>query len=245
VNVPRKPVCTLSLLLSSLSRSREDGTALLNMLLSEAPDLAPGVYNNFEPINIPFTTVEKALPIWQDDPFLWKHRKGIRAEGSVWFANPNCFTNVEISTRSPVFSPQSFLRILKFCAERFNAALGYVHLMTQSEYDDCGYEPCYSTELGIIEHALKQGIPNACWAMIWGQTFIEMIGAEVLLTAPTHVTTELPGGRIYTQLTRDLFSVRDDYEDYRMRRESFKDHVGRQYFWGAQQVVRPNIKWAY
>lgn len=207
--------------------------------------MAPDVYNNFEPINIPFTTVERALPIWQGDPFLWKHRKGVRAEGCVLFANPNYFTTVVVSTRSRIFSPQPFLRMLELSAERFNAGLGYVHLMTQSEYDDCGYEVSYSTELGVIEHALKKGIPNACWAMIWGKTFIEMIGAEILLTAPTNVTRELPGGRIYTQLTSDLFSVRDDYENYRIRREEFKDHIGRQYFWGASQVVRANINWAY
>ncbi len=67
---------------------------------------------------------------------------------------------------------------------KFDGALGYVHLMTQAEHDDCGYDACYEIELGISEHGLKKGLPNICWAMIWGQPFIEMIGADALLTAP-------------------------------------------------------------
>ncbi len=114
-------------------------------------------------------------------------------------------------------------------------------MLTQPEFDEFGYEVCCTIENGVFEHGLKKGIPNVCWAMVWGEPYIDLIGKSVLNNAPVVVAEQLSDRHIYTQLTPDLFSIRDDYSIYQRKREELKDYLGRQYFWGGGEVAVPDF----
>jgi hypothetical protein len=232
------------LLLSSLTHSREDGTALLNLLVEEIPDFAPDFYNNYEPINRPFVSVEETIAAWQQDPFLWKHRRGPKSEGSVFFAKPNRFTNLTITfvAGTAQFSTNKLAWFLRLCAVRFDAVFGYLHLLTGAEHEDIGFEASNKIEVGVFEHALKKGIPSLCWATIWGEPYINLFGASTLDTAPVAVLNRLSDTHFYMQLTDSLFDIRDNHDQFRQCKSAAMDHLGRQFFWGSRPVIVPDFK---
>lgn len=221
-------------LLTPLAIDAKRGAELLELLLEQAPSLAPRRVGHSEPIRLQFSSVADTVTDWRP-PLLWRGAEREGVEGSIWFNGSEDPGALYISARSgPRRSDEAIAFLLKAC-QVVSSDLAYLHLLTEAEIagPSAKYEAWYPIDVGLTRQDLSRGLPELCWATVFGKGQIEPLGRERLLSSPCHQTRELQGGLIYLQLTPSLRDVEDDYAAFEGVRHRTMEHLGRLHFIGS------------
>lgn len=217
-------------LLTPLSLAEiSSGAQLLDLLIRTAPDLTPEFCGNFEPVRTPFRSIEE-VP-WKS-PFLWKRTTGVRADGAVWFANPDNHSATYLRVAGPRQPTDQVVAFVQASAVALSLDFAYVHLMTEKETKAprISYDMWYPIDIGVTSTDLRKGVPNVCWAMVLGPPYVRMIGREKLLSAPCFAVRELSDEHLYLQLTARVEDVHEDFEGFDELRHKLKAYLGESVF---------------
>ncbi|MGA7614896.1 MAG: hypothetical protein WBX15_06920 [Thermoanaerobaculia bacterium] len=207
------------------------GARVLDILVRTAPELSPEFYGNFEPVKTPFQSIEESVGWWKP-PFLWKRTKRVRVDGAVWFTNRGNHSAVYITVKARRPPIEQAVAFIQAAALTLSADLAYVHLMTEEETKSSRgtYDTWYPIDIGITTHDLKNGIPNVCWAMVFGPAYVRLIGREKLRTAPCFDVKDLADEHVYLQVTADVEAIQQDFQDFDDLRQRIREHLGEQFF---------------
>lgn len=221
----------LGLLMPHSMSDSESGAQILQLLVRTAPDLSPEFYGNFEPVRKPFRTVEEAIALWQP-PFLWKRKTGVRVDGAIWFGNPGNHSALYMTVTGRHQATDQAVTLVRADTAPLTVDFAYVHLLTELETKPpkASYDMWYPIDIGVTSHDLRKGIPNLCWAMVFGPPYVRMIGREKLMSAPCFTVKELSGERFYLQITPNLEDVREDFNGFEVSRQRLKAHLGEEFF---------------
>jgi len=208
---------------------KSSGAQLLDLLIQTAPDLSPEFYGNFEPVRTPFRSIGEVS--WKP-PFLWKRTAGVRADGAVWFANPDNHSATYLRITGRRQPTDQVVAFVQASAVALSLDFAYVHLMTEKETKAprISYDMWYPIDIGVTSSDLRKGIPNVCWAMVLGPPYVRMIGRERLLSAPCFAVRELSDEHLYLQLTAKVEDVQEDFEEFDELRQKLKAHLGESVF---------------
>lgn len=79
-------------------------------------------------------------------------------------------------------------------------------------------------------------ITDIVWLSIFGRPYVDLIGKDRLLSAPSCRIVEFPSGAIAIQVSESPFDFGKD--EYAERCEAIKDHIGREFFFDWQNPDR-------
>lgn len=212
--------------------SREHGELVLRLLARHSWVL-PSHVGNTEPIRTPYVDPESELTRWEE-PLLWRNdRSG--ATGSVWFGRGTMHSCLFLHVPSPRgSSPQeAWINFLVDACGTLEADIGYVHLTTDKEMSQ-SYEAASAIATGMTTHDLQKGVPNLCWAMLFGKPYQAV--SQRFRSAPSLSSfKELPqAGQILVQLTSSMASIETDYRGFEDLRQAVKIQVGEDFLWSSE-----------
>lgn len=220
---------------------KTNGKRLLEVLIESAPHYSPDRYNDHEPINIPFdpSNIDEAIHRAWGFGFLWK-RKTPAMEGHVWVGGNDMHSRMYLSLPRKSFDVERVLHLVGAIREAFGVDFGYIHLpVDEEDARDLQYYRRHVMPFsqGATTEDLRAGIPDFCWAMLFGPPYVELFGRERLLTTPAARVEEL-GDAIYIQLTSDIAHVAGRRDDYLAAQAAAKTHLNSDAFRGMSERCR-------
>ncbi len=225
----------LQILTPKRLRSRDQATAVLDLLCEPAYGLVPAKWDLYEPIRRPFECkdYEAILDEWGMS-FLWT-RKQPRCQGSVW---PSRFPVhghgwITVTVRAEGFGVEGLIRFAQEASAALEAHFCFLHLLTEPEIAfgrQNGTVGCLDPKRGryaitLPSRKLKMRIPDLYWGTVLGQPYVELFGKERLLSAPAFDLREIGGGCIYIQLSESIYDLETDYERVDGVRQAVKKHL--------------------
>jgi len=205
-------------------KSEADGERWLRFWTENLPSFLPEKVNNFEPISVPYHSIGDALRYWKC-PFLWKRRKAVRSEGSIFMDMPGLHRGVSIDTKAPKLPIGSMLEFLRKASVVFSSDISYMHRTDLREPEVFAYDRWHPLQLGLSTHDLRKGIPLLPWATVFGSPYVRLLGIENFLSAPAHQVLRLNDDQVYIQVTESLDDLRTDFEAFAHRRAAVMDHL--------------------
>lgn len=199
-----------------------EGEDLLRAVEREVPAAMPGRCGRHEPVREPFAW-DRLGELWSGDGFLW--RAGARGAAAGHVIGPlrpdDRHTAVVLRADPRRIAPDDLARLLAALAGTLRPDYGFVHRGEE------GAPPLVSAL------DLEHGLPRLHWANLFGPPYVELLGADVLRSAPAPSVSEPAPGVFVVQVTADAEEARRDPAAF----EAVRDHLGRDAF--AAEHDRP------
>lgn len=223
----------LGLVLSEDLSEWPRGARFLTTLRRAAPEFAPDLYGEYEPLTKKFaqSTVEHA---WSPT-FLWK-AQARAVEGGVFNGTLGGHAEIGISDERRNLDDAAARSVLRALSQEFQPMFGYLHRLNPQDFDPRG--PGTVVDLGggnlfltVGAKHLRNGIPDLYWATILGPPFSIRLGKERIASTPIFAVEELAPDVFYLQLTASLGDSETDYDQFVAIRQEAKAHLdGRLFF---------------
>jgi hypothetical protein len=217
---------------------------VLLSLLSRHAWASPSHFGNDEQTLDRCSDNARALTMWAD-PVLWRNEQ-TRAEGSVWFGRGAAHSCFYLRNRAPLRNgdhhQRAWVELLADTCIALEADFGYLHLTTQSELAQ-NYAAAHAIDTGITTHDLRKGIPDLCWAMVFGPRYRVVSERFRNLTGLAELREIQATGHVVVELTESLFSIATDYEKFDAWRREVKARVGDDFLWhsGGSRTWAPEF----
>jgi hypothetical protein len=195
--------------LSPLDISKpERGKQFLD-LLERHPFVTPTKIGNSEPIIDKFDGPTKSIGKWTD-PVLWQNAK---VEGSAWFGHGNKHSCIYWRLKPKNCNQNALKSFFLDTCQLFKADFGYIHLMTQEEMgsSEIPYDCNYAIDVGVTTKDLEKGIPNLCWATVFGECYGKLVNTSQQPGLHTLVEYHQQSEQTYIQLTPMISDVSQNY----------------------------------
>jgi hypothetical protein len=229
------------------------GKAYFDAVTSKAPTLTPIRCGNTEPLTQVFSDkpLDEILAEYWEDMFLWKSSRSKTA--GIWSMGAGKrHSSLFIYGAVKSLDPRPFIELYKTLAKPFAPVdFGYVHLLTDAEWNACranAREVLSPFNSGIGTAHLSRCIPNLPWGAVFGSAYISLIGLDRLLSAPAPVVERWAEDLIYVQVTENINDLVSSYEDFDIKRNAIKAHLGDNLFFrpgsSSGQMVAPEFNLA-
>jgi len=177
------------------------GQLFLEKLWKQWPELSPSHVNSFEPIKHVVSSSAEAIEHW-GSTFLWKNRRK-RIQGSVWPGAEGESSWVVIKVQN-CKDTQVFLSSFKQIAEFLKVDVATFHSIIKEEPAIFGSAK-YALQCGFPPVALKRGIPDIPWQILFSATYADKLS---LNGSPPSPASSRSLGLLTEVLTRRLNSQR-------------------------------------
>jgi hypothetical protein len=223
----------IGILSKNISFTREDKDILLRQIFEYLPEFSPQKYGDGERYRFKFDSenIDDALDFWdKTDNFYWKRIKP-KSEGSFHSNHPIIHSRIYLNgqyTRS--LDSTKLVRYLHEVSISMSTDFSYLHLFSDQELDNESYEMLSPFRHGVITYELRKYLPNLCWANIFGSSYIELFGRDILLSTPAYLVSEIAENTIYLQLTEDIYDLKTNYAEVDAVRQKAKKHLDNNIF---------------
>jgi len=211
---------------------------LIFELWSRHPWALPTHFGNVEPVRRRWTGVPDATIHWLD-PFLWKNNIS-KVSGSVWFGRNQKHSCLYLNLKytNALSKHDDWVRFLTDACGVLKADIGYVHLTTSREMadPDIPYDCTYAVDRGLNTHDLRKGIPNLCWAMVFGGKYHDVV--ERMHQISVASVRRINECQTYLQLTPSMENVIDDYKAFNDIRLKVRRELGDDFFSCSGDITR-------
>lgn len=139
------------------------------------------------------------------------------------------------------FDALKLVTLYKAIAERYNVDYGYIHAVSDQEEEYLFQEdyPSYENyNSGVVTASLRKGLPDLPWMAIFGSPYIELLGAETILSTPAFRVETWNEKLIALQLTESISDLYDYYERFFRIRKAARDLFGAEYFLSMSKGAR-------
>lgn len=211
--------------------SVDAGERFLRYVETELPEFVPEKFDSTEPLLRDYDSdnLSEVLGVWGAS-FFWKRRQP-RLIGRVWSGSANVHDAVYISAQdvtASLIGSDSLVDFVVGFDKLFRVEIGYIHLTTPSQTEDRDFYIRHVLPFtrGLTVHDLKRGLPGMCWGMLFGESYVNLIGRETLLSAPAYRVFELFGRGVFLQLTSDMFDLVSDCQGVDRVRTDVVNHIG-------------------
>lgn len=175
------------------------GSQLLGSLYLNGGLLAPEFFShNADKIIEPFEDERQAERLWAEwtsirangslsDFFLdfaWKRKKSVKSSGCISHMSRNIRNQIvpaDIYLRSEFSEKVDWYHLFKVWCEIFPPQLGMLHYFTEPELQPHMLNDSF--QIGSLNAALRPNVPNAGWAMLYGNEFAEKVDADRIASA--------------------------------------------------------------
>jgi hypothetical protein len=216
--------------------SPEFGVAFFELLESN-PLVVPTQIGNAEPISELYEGRTKGVLSWSD-PVLWKNTN-TKVNGSIWFGFGKRHSCIYLHLNPKNCDQVLLKRFLLESCKLFKADFGYIHLMTQQEMEssETPYMFSYAIDTGLTTNDLKNGVPNLCWATVFGPCYENYRNAIAKLKSIAIVDHDANSDLTYLQLTDNIKDIISDYAEFNAIRTEAKEMIGNQLFCSASNPI--------
>ncbi|MDX1958814.1 MAG: hypothetical protein SFU98_09585 [Leptospiraceae bacterium] len=205
-----------------------------NILNEVTPLHFPDKINNYEPINIPFTSLDKDfLKKFCERTILFKkssamdgmisNRKGFIIHSSYkleYKKNHKKGSEMNLSILSKLIQELSKNLFIEF---------GYVHELLEGEIEFAQANGSAHRNVILFNSiTLQKYIPDLYLCTVIGMEYVQEFGMEKLLSLPVPLVKKLSHEQVYFQLVEDLENF--TYEEVKVNREKIKEFLGKDYF---------------
>lgn len=234
-----KPNVLISLRATLLTESKEFGRSFMQALLNEDIRLEPELVSLSERFKDPYVHLENFLEKWwavhakmySDGRYsgesywgpTWRRRSNIASRGMI---NHGLVNIDHERTASTLWFESRWDNEIKFEAlfSRWVALakpnVGMLHMFTERELCSIRGGLSSAFAVGTFGGPAKPGIPDAGWAMAYGNGYAQDVDVDLLRHAGFLV--EIIEDVIVVKITEKLSDVLDDYEHFNSRRDELK-----------------------
>jgi hypothetical protein len=169
--------------------------------------------------------------------FAWRRKKMLKCTGYVVHTSKNIYLNTvpgNLSFNSVYSEKIDWYSLFKIWCEIFPPQLGMLHIFTKpelefkvNEYD--------SFQIGSFNAALKPDIPNAAWAMVYGDEFAEKVDVDRIVSAGFPI--EKLGNAYLVRVTENIQDVLNDFPRFSKRRAELKSLFPENFFLIKEEPV--------
>lgn len=131
------------------------------------------------------------------------------------------------------------IEYIKETAIKYNADLAIVDANRGKEPDPLIIEGWH--DITPNTRQLKHWLPDMYWGIVFGKSYVDLFGLNVLMSAPAYRVEKLSDYAVYIQLSEfvdDVFEKRDYIDE---QREILKQHLGNEAFWSTEKSYVTNI----
>lgn len=225
----------ISLMIDGTLGDIDSFMAVIGNYIDHLPEVHPDVWDTVEPMKRPFSfeNIKETLTSWPNAQydFDWKRKKSPKAWGSFsrLFWTPNFVRLAELSLHVDVTRSleSRLLTFLKQAAVKFNGQYGYFdYLADQYRAEAIVNKSAPTGGFFIIpSHQLQKFLPDVRWFQIFGKPYIDLIGADNLLSCPAFNVEQLAPDIISVQLTESIFDFQDSADLVERARNEVKKHL--------------------
>lgn len=212
------------------------GSQLLESLYLNGGLLAPDfVSHNADKITEPFEGKEQVERLWAEKAsirangslsdffldFAWKRKKSVKCSGRISHMSRNVRSQIvpaDVCLTSAFSEKIDWYCLFKVWCEIFPPQLGMLHYFTEPELQP--HMANDSFQIGSFNAALRPDVPNAGWAMFYGNEFAEKVDADRIANAGFPI--EKIGDGYLVRVTEDIQDVVADFRMFAHRRAELK-----------------------
>ncbi|MDR7945010.1 hypothetical protein [Achromobacter aegrifaciens] len=231
-----KPYIQISLRTKIETTEWSVGKKLLESLSFDSSLLAPEyISHNADKVTELFEGDSHAEKMWAEkicirangslselfDNFAWKRQKSVKSKGSISHTMRNLRNQIVpggVHLNSKFSDKVNWFRLFKSWCEIFSPQLGMLHYFTEPELGP--HEVNESFQIGSFNAMLKPDVPNAGWAMFYGNEFAEKVDMERIFHGGFPI--ERMGDGYLVRVTENIQDVARDFELFAQRRLELK-----------------------
>lgn len=153
--------------------------------------------------------------------FVWKRKRTAKSSGYVQHTKRNIRSQIipgGIYLNSAFSDKIDWYHLFKVWCEIFPPQLGMLHHFTEPELQPNMLNDSF--QIGSFNAALKPDVPNAGWAMFYGNEFAEKVNAERIADAGFPI--EMIGDGYLVRVTNDIQDIVADFQIFSERRAELK-----------------------
>jgi hypothetical protein len=154
--------------------------------------------------------------------FAWRRKKALRCTGYLRHTTKNVYLKIvpgSLNFTSACSEKMDWYMLFKTWCEIFPPQLGMLHHFRNPELES-DVEGFGSFRIGSFRATLKPEIPNAAWAMAYGDEFAEKVDAARIAAAGFPI--EKLGNAYLVRVTEDIRDVAKDFAFFSKRRAELK-----------------------
>lgn len=231
-----KPYIQISIRTKTETTGCGVGERLIDSLNLGGGLLAPEqVSHNADKFTMPFVGKAKSVGVWATkaairvngflaefhQDFAWRRKKKIKSSGIVVHTSRNLRGQVvpgAVRMNSAYSEKIDWYSIFKGWCEIFPPQLGMLHYFTEPELQLHMVHDSF--QIGSFNAALKPDVPNAGWAMFYGNEFAEKV--DVKRIAKAGFPVEKIGDGYLVRVTEDIQDVVRNFSLFAQRRTELK-----------------------
>lgn len=222
------------------------GSQLLESLCLNGGLLAPEyISHNADKITEPFEGKSQAERLWAEKTsirangslsdffldFAWKRKKSVKCSGRICHMSRNIRNQIvpaDIFLNSIFSDKVDWYQLFKVWCEILPPQLGMLHYFTEPELEPHMVNDNF--QIGSFNAALKPDVPNAGWAMFYGDEFAEKFDAERIAKAGFPI--EKIGDGYLVRVTEDIQDIVRDFQLFAQKRAELKSLFPEGFFLG-------------
>ncbi|WP_324711150.1 hypothetical protein [Pseudomonas citronellolis] len=231
-----KPYIQISIRTKMETIDWECGGQLIESLYLSEGLLAPEfVSHNPDKVKEPFEDKAQAERLWAEKgsmrvngslsdffyDFAWKRKKAIRSLGYVRHTKRNIRNQIvpgAVILNSAYNEKIDWYKIFRVWCEIFPPQLGMLHYFTEPELEPHMLNDSF--QIGSFNAALKPDVPNAGWAMFYGNEFAEKVDAERIAKAGFPIENISDGYLV--RVTEDIQDIVRNFRLFVQKRTELK-----------------------
>ncbi|MBN9097943.1 MULTISPECIES: hypothetical protein [unclassified Pseudonocardia] len=171
----------------------------------------------------------------------WESRAPGRVRGGVhpMFYPTDTHATITLECDAAAAGPDGLAGFVREVSSTFGADFGYVDVLPGADGPD-GEPPGF---VYLTPQNLRAWLPEMWWGTVLGPAYVDLIGGDVVASAPAHEVTRLGPATYWLQLTEHLESRPTDADPLDLPRRDVAEHLGETLFWkaGRTSFVAPRF----
>ncbi len=161
--------------------------------------------------------------------FVWKRKRAVKSSGYVQHTKRNIRNQIVPGgpyLTSAISEKVDWYQLFKVWCEIFPPQLGMLHYFTKPEL--APHQVNDSFQIGSFNAALNPNVPNAGWAMFYGNEFAEKVDADRIARAGFPI--EKIGDGYLVRVTEEIQEIVRDFPLFAQRRTELKSLFAEGFF---------------
>lgn len=166
---------------------------------------------------------------------LWESAPPVRVRGGVhpMFSPTDTHATVTLECDGAAAGPDALVGFVREASTAFGADFGYVDVLPAPAAADV--EP--PGFVYLTPQNLQARLPEIWWGMVLGPAYVDLIGADVVASAPAHEVIRIGPATYWLQLTGQLEQPPNGADPLAPRRREVAAHLGDRLFWKAGRTA--------
>ncbi|MCX6463592.1 MAG: hypothetical protein NTW05_08370 [Pseudonocardiales bacterium] len=164
----------------------------------------------------------------------WESPPPGRVRGGVhpMFYPTDTHATVTLECDAAAAGPDALVGFVREASTAFGADFGYVDVLPAPATD--GEPPGF---VYLTPQNLQAWLPEIWWGMVLGPAYVDLIGGNVVASAPAHEVTRIGPATYWLQLTEHLEQPPTDADPLGRQRRAVAAHLGERLFWKAGRTA--------